>query len=311
MTQAPPESWTTRKLLAWMTQAFEDKGLDAPRRQAEMLLAHVLGTERLKLYMDPDRPAAPLERDTLRGLVKRALSNEPIQYLVGEEHFFGMRFKVDKRVLIPRPSTQTIVEAVLQHARKNPDAGSVRDSDAGAGILIADVCTGSGCIAAALARNLPGARVVATDLSEDALAVARENVLAHGLDDRVDLVQGYLLDALRAHPVAGRDRSLRYLCSNPPYVPDDEWPAVEPNVRDHEPTLALRGGPDGLDLVRPLIAEGPAFLEPGGLLLIEVAAARAEDARALAEAHPDLTNTRVLKDSDGLPRVVVGEKKPR
>src|SRR5690606_38963636 len=137
------------------------------------------------------------------------------------------------------PSTQTIVEAVLQHARKNPDAGSVRDSDAGAGILIADVCTGSGCIAAALARNLPGARVVATDLSEDALAVARENVLAHGLDDRVDLVQGHLLDALRAHPVAGRHRSLRYLCSNPPYVPDDEWPAVEPNVKDHEPVLAL------------------------------------------------------------------------
>ena len=308
MTQAPPESWTTRKLLAWMTGAFEDKGLDAPRRQAEMLLAHVLGTERLKLYMDPDRPAAPLERDTLRGLVKRALANEPIQYLVGEEHFFGMRFKVDKRVLIPRPSTQTIVEAVLQHARKNPDAGSVRDSDAGRGIMIADVCTGSGCIAAALAKHMPGARVVATDVSADALAVARENVEAHALSDRIDLVQGHLLDALRQHPAAGRNAALRYLCSNPPYVPDDEWGAVAPNVKDHEPTLALRGGPDGLDLVRPLIADGPAFLEPGGLLLIEVAAARADQARALAEAHPDLENVRVLKDSDALPRVVVGER---
>lgn len=308
MTQAPPESWTTRRLLAWMTKAFEDKGLDAPRRQAEMLLAHVLGTERLKLYMDPDRPAAPLERDTLRGLVKRALSDEPIQYLVGEEHFFGMTFKVDKRVLIPRPSTQTIVEAVLQHARKNPDSGSVRDSDAGSGILIADVCTGSGCIAAALARHLPGARVVATDISEDALAVARINIDAHRLSDRVDLVAGDGLDALRQHPAAGRDRSLRYLCSNPPYIPDNEWDAVEPNVKNHEPTLALRGGADGLDLVRKLIAGGPRFVEPGGLMLIEVAAARAEEARSLAEAHPDLHNARVLKDSDGLPRVIVAER---
>lgn len=312
MTQAPTpaaESWTTRKLLAWMTKAFEDKGLDAPRRQAEMLMAHVLGTERLRLYMDPDRPAAPLERDTLRGLVKRALANEPIQYLVGEEHFFAMTFKVDKRVLIPRPSTQTIVEAVLQHARKNPDAGAVRASDAGTGIMIADICTGSGCIAAALARHLPGARVVATDLSADALAVAKENIEHHGLSDRVDLLEGDLLDALRRHPAAGRKASLRYICSNPPYIPDDEWDAVEPNVKDHEPALALRGGPDGLDFVRPLIADAPAFLEPGGLLLIEVAAAKADETKELAASHPDLTNIRILKDADALPRVLVAERR--
>lgn len=308
MTQAPPESWTTRKLLAWMTKAFEDKGLDAPRRQAEMLMAHVLGCERLRLYMDPDRPAAPLERDTLRGLVKRALADEPIQYLVGEELFFGMRFKVDKRVLIPRPSTQTIVEAVLQHARKNPDAGSVRDSDAGSGIMIADVCTGSGCIAAALAKHLPGARVFATDVSPDALAVARENIEFHALSDRVDLLQGDLLDALASHPVAGRARSLHYICSNPPYIPDNEWDAVEPNVKNHEPALALRGGPDGMDLVRRLIADAPALIEPGGLILIEVAASRAEQALAQARSHPHLTNARVLKDSDGLPRVIVAER---
>jgi release factor glutamine methyltransferase len=308
MTQAPPESWTTRKLLAWMAKAFEDKGLDAPRRQAEMLMAHVIGCERLKLYMDPDRPAAPLERDTLRGLVKRALADEPIQYLVGEELFFGMRFKVDKRVLIPRPSTQTIVEAVLQHARKNPDAGALRESDAGTGIMIADICTGSGCIAAALAKHLPGARVVATDISADALAVAAINIEAHGLSDRVDLLKGDGLDALRTHPAAGRARSLHYLCSNPPYIPDDEWASVEPNVKDHEPTLALRGGPDGMDLVSRLIAGAPAFIEPGGLMLIEVADSRAERARSLAAAHPDLTNARVLKDSDGLPRVIVAER---
>lgn len=309
MSHAAQQSWTTRKLLTWMTQAFEGKDLDAPRRQAEMLLAHVIGSERLKLYMDPDRPAAPLELDTLRGLVKRALNNEPIQYLVGEEHFFGMTFKVDKRVLIPRPSTQTIVETVLQHSRKNPDAGSVRDSDAGSGILIADVCTGSGCIAAALAKNLPGARVVATDISRDALDVARDNIASHGLQDRVDLIEGDLLDALRSHPVAGRDGSLHYLCSNPPYIPDHEWDAVEPNVKDHEPEHALRAGPDGLDFVKRLIADGPAFIEPGGLLLIELAASHAKDALAMAQLHRDLSNERILKDSDGFDRVLVAQRR--
>ncbi len=291
-----------------MTRAFEGKDLDAPRRQAEMLLAHVIGSERLKLYMDPERPAAPLELDTLRGLVKRALNNEPIQYLVGEEHFFGMTFKVDKRVLIPRPSTQTIVETVLQHSRKNPDAGSVRDSDAGEGILIADVCTGSGCIAAALAKHLPGARVVATDISRDALDVATENVALHNLTERVDLIRGDLLEALRTHPVAGRDGSVRYLCSNPPYIPDHEWDAVEPNVKDHEPEHALRAGPDGLDFVKRLIADAPAFIESGGLLLIELAESHAGDALAMAQLHAHLDHERVLKDSDGFDRVLVAER---
>lgn len=308
MTEAPPQDWTTRKLLTWMTQAFEGKDLDAPRRQAEMLLAHVIGSERLKLYMDPDRPTAPLELDALRGLVKRALNNEPIQYLVGEEHFFGMTFKVDKRVLIPRPSTQTIVETVLQHSRKNPEAGSVRDSDAGSGILIADVCTGSGCIAAALAKHLPGARVVATDISPDALSVAKDNIESHKLQDRVDLVEGDLLDALRSHPVAGQDGSLHYLCSNPPYIPDHEWDAVEPNVKDHEPESALRAGAYGLDFVKRLISDGPAFVEPGGLLLIELAESHAKDALAMAQLHKELTSERILKDSDGFDRVLVAER---
>lgn len=309
MTEATKKDWTTRKLLTWMTQAFEGKDLDAPRRQAEMLLAHIVGCERLKLYMDPDRPAAPLELDTLRALVKRALSDEPIQYLIGEEQFFGMTFKVDRRVLIPRPSTQTIVETVLQHSRKNPDAGSVRDSDAGNGILIADVCTGSGCIAGALAKHLPGARVVATDISPEALDVAKINFEAHGLHDRVDLVEGDLLDALRTHPVAGQDASMHYLCSNPPYIPDHEWDAVEPNVKNHEPSLALRGGADGLDLVRRLVSDGPKFVESTGLLLIELAESHAQEALTLARSHENLINERVLKDSDGLDRVLVAERK--
>lgn len=306
----PPstQTWTTRGLLAWMNESFSKHDLDSPRRMAEMLLAHVIGVDRLKLYMDPDRPASPIERTQLRDLVKRALDHEPIQYLVGEESFFGMHFRVDPRVLIPRPSTQTIVEEVLQHARNNPDANALRESDAGTGILIADVCTGSGCIAAALAKHLPGARVIASDLSKDALACARENIEHHKLTDRVELLQGDLLDPIENHPIAGNDRSLSYLVSNPPYIPDHEWDSVEPNVKDHEPTTALRAGEDGLEFVRPLIERAPRLLKPSGLLLIEIATCTAQEVLGLARAHKSLASERIVKDSDGLDRVLIAQR---
>jgi release factor glutamine methyltransferase len=305
---AAPQTWTTRELLGWMTKAFEAKDLDSPRRMAEMLLAHIIGCDRLRLYMDNDRPASPIERETLRDLVRRALNHEPIQYLVGEESFFGMTFHVDKRVLIPRPSTQTLIDEVLNHARKNPDDRTLRESDAGVGMMIADVCTGSGCIAATLAKNLPGARVIATDLSEDALEVAQLNITRHHLDERVDLVQGNLLEPIFAHPVAGQKGALHYLCSNPPYIPDHEWDAVEPNVKDHEPTMALRASEDGMEFVTQLIEQGPELLRPGGMLAIEIAACNAAKSLALAIDHPMLTLERVAKDSDGFDRILIAER---
>lgn len=291
-----------------MNDAFVQKDLDSPRRMAEMLMAHVLGTERLKLYMDPDRPASPLELDTLRGLVKRALSHEPIQYLVGEESFFTMRFKVDRRVLIPRPSTQTIVEEILQHTRANLDDHTLRDSDAGRGIMIADICTGSGCIASALAKHLPGSRLIATDISQDALDCAKENIDTHGLTERVELLQGDLLDPILSHPVASSVGSFRYIASNPPYIPDNEWDAVEPNVKDHEPTLALRADDNGMEFVKLLIEHAPPLLASGGLLLIELATSRASEALEIAKAHPMLTKARIAKDSDGLDRVLIATR---
>lgn len=291
-----------------MTKAFEAKDLDSPRRMAEMLLAHIIGCDRLRLYMDTDRPATPIERETLRDLVRRALNHEPIQYLVGEESFFGMSFHVDKRVLIPRPSTQTLIDEVLNHARKNPDDRTLRASDAGVGMMIADVCTGSGCIAAALAKNLPGARLIASDKSADALEVAQINITRHNLDERVELVQGNLLEPIFAHPVAGQKGSLHYLCSNPPYIPDHEWGAVEPNVKDHEPTMALRANDDGMEFVKPLIERGPELLRKGGMLLIEIAACNAGASLALAREHPKLNRERIVKDSDGHDRVLIAER---
>lgn len=289
-----------------MAEAFRARGLDAPRLTAEILLAHVLGCPRLRLYMEADRPASPLERATLRNLVARALNHEPVQYLVGEAWFFGLPFHVDRRVMIPRPATETIVEYVLQHARVEPGFGG----RTGEGLLFADVCTGSGCIAVAILKNLPQARGIATDIAPEALEVARCNAQRHGVADRLDFLQGHLLDPLCLHPAAGRRGSLAYLVSNPPYISDREWPAVPPNVRLHEPTDALRGGPDGLEYIRPLVAQGPEFIRSGGVMLIEVAETSAATVLELARAHPALEHATILKDHEGLPRVVVARRRP-
>ena len=309
-TPTTPPTWTTRKLLQWMRDAFTKKGLDSPGLCSELLMAHVLGCERLKLYLDVDRPASDEERARLRDLVTRALNHEPVQYLVGTAWFFGLPISVDKRVLIPRPSTEVIVEHVLQHARATRGGhGSDAESPApDVPLLIADVCTGSGCIAIALAKRLPGARIIATDVSADALGVARGNAERHGVAERVDFAEGDLLKPVRAHPVAGSNGSLNYLVSNPPYVPDHEWHSVEPNVKDHEPHAALRGGSDGLAFVKPLIHEGPELLAPGGQILVEIAACTATEVLTLARANPLLTDPRMLHDHEGLPRVLVARR---
>ncbi|MCC6970006.1 MAG: peptide chain release factor N(5)-glutamine methyltransferase [Phycisphaerales bacterium] len=297
--------WTTRRLLSWMGEAFTKRGLDSPRLLAEMLVAHVLSCDRLKLYTDADRPASPLERESLRGLVGRALKHEPVQYLVGHAWFFGLQFHVDRRVLIPRPSTETIVEHVLQHARTQPGFGGPK----GEGALVADICTGSGCIAVALLKHLTGARAVATDLSRGALDVALENAKKHGVSERLDLLEGDLLSPLDEYPPAAQRSALHYLVSNPPYIPDHEWDAVEPNVKEHEPHSALRGGADGMDLVRPIVKDGPAHLRAGGLLLIEVAHAHAKDVLELARAQAMLEDARILRDHEGFDRVVSARRR--
>ena len=288
-----------------MTEAFEQRGIDSPRLSAEILLSHVLRCERLRLYMEVDRPASSQEREALRALVSRALTHEPIQYLTGEAWFFGLPFAVDRRVLIPRPSTETIVEHVLQHQR-SADATA---SATGEGLVIADICTGSGCIAVALASRLREAKLIATDNSTDALAVARGNAVRHQVAERIVFAQGDLLEPLRERLAATGRADVDVLVSNPPYIPDHEWPNVAPNVKDHEPTSALRGGEDGLEFVRPLLAEGPDLLRTGGKLLIEVAASTASQAAAKAEANERLTDVRVIRDVDQLPRVIVARRR--
>ncbi|MCI0363715.1 MAG: peptide chain release factor N(5)-glutamine methyltransferase [Phycisphaerales bacterium] len=312
---APPEPWTTRRLLKWLTDHFTAKSIDSPRVVAEMLLAHVLNCERLRLYMETDRPASPAELATLRELAARAANHEPVQYLVGHTWFFGRQFQVNRSTLIPRPCTETLVEHIIHWLRL-----SFRGPGHAPGIpgnpLIADIGTGTGCIAISLAAQVPSARIIATDISQQALELARSNAQRHNVIDRIDFRLGDglapLRDGIPGIPGVPADgipgERFDVICSNPPYISDAEWPDVPANVKDYEPASALRGGPDGLDIIRPLIAHAPDLLAPGGLLAIEIAHTQYRPAPALAAANAQLRNATVLKDHENLWRVLVAER---
>ncbi len=289
---AKPEVWTTRRLLDWTTSYFQRHELDAPRLSAEMLLAHVLEVDRLRLYMDPERPANDLERAAYRDLVERAIAPEPVDYLVGKSHFFSMLLDVTPDVLIPRPSTETLVEHVVQHARRTPGFH---------GPVIADIGTGSGAIAIALAKHVKESRVIATDISPAALDVARKNAERQGVVDRIDFREGDLLSALRGTRV-------RYLVSNPPYISDAEWEDVASNVKDHEPVTALRAGTEGLDVLRPLIEQATSNLDTPGQLVFEIAASQKQAVLDLVAQAGGLSNAHVLADHEALPRVLVADR---
>lgn len=288
--------WTSRRLLEWMAKHLEAKGIDSPRLTGELLLAHVLNCERLRLYMEVDRPASPRELAALRDGVRRVAAHEPVQYVIGEGWFFARAFTVSRLTLIPRPSTESLVECVVADARE-------RGGDA---FRIADIGTGTGCLAITLAAELPNAMIVATDLDEETIDLARTNARRHNVLDRIEFRVGSLFAPLSR--AAGAEQ-FDYVCSNPPYIPDHEWPDVPPNVRDHEPALALRGGADGLDVIRPLIAGAADHLRPGGRLVLEIAHCHHDLVIELVERADGLSNPRVLTDHEGLWRVLVAEGK--
>ncbi len=287
-------TWTTRRLLEWMTGHFQTRGIDSPRVVAEMLLAHVIGCDRMRLYMEVDRPAEQPELTSLRELVARAARHEPAQYLVGHAWFFARQFEVTRSVLIPRPSTETLVEHVIQWCRSESGCGEP---------LIADIGTGCGCIAVSLAIDLKTARVVATDLDEAAIAVARRNAAAHGVEDRIEFRTGAGVGPL--------DGTYDVVCSNPPYISDGQWLEVAPNVKEYEPQRALRGGADGLAVIRSIIAGAGPLLRPGGRLVMEIADSHRDEVHGLVMATGVLVNPVFHRDHEGLWRVLVAGLAPR
>jgi release factor glutamine methyltransferase len=284
-----------------MTEHLEARGVDAPRVVAEMLLAHVLGCERLRIYMEPERPAAASELDALRALVRRAAQHEPVQYLAGRASFYGREILVDRSTLIPQPCTEDLVAAVIAWARAQPGGGD-------APRRVADVGTGSGCIAISIALELPGASIVASDVVPAALDLARRNAERFAVADRIDFAGGPLLEPLLARVGAG---GFDAIVSNPPYVPDSDWTGglVQRSVKEWVPPAATRGGPDGLDCVRPLILGAGPLLAPGGLLAIEIASSQRDAVLAIASGAKDLTGAKVDKDYEGLWRVFTATKR--
>jgi release factor glutamine methyltransferase len=289
--------WTVRRLLEWTTGFFTRKGVDAPRLSAELLLAHVLDYPRIKLYTDYERPLTEKELADYRALVQRAGEHEPIAYLTGRAWFFNLEFEVTPAVLIPRPDTETLVENVLQLARNAPGFEAPR---------VLDLCTGSGCIAVAVASRLKNATVLATDISADAVAVASRNVERLSVADRVAVEQGDLYDPLSRVP---DPQPFNLILANPPYIPTGEIEKLDRNVRDYEPVQALDGGIDGLVVHRRILEGAAERVVPGGRIYLEIQFDQGPTVVDLASAHAEFEDVRILKDHAGNPRVVTARRK--
>lgn len=263
------------------------------RRDAETLLAHIAGRDRAWLLAHMDDDLSPEHRALLESFTSRRTSGEPLQHITGSQEFFGLSFKVSPDVLIPRPETEHLVEAVLDWAHRQSDA----EPESGSHLRIADVGTGSGAIAVALASVLEGASVTAIDISPAALAIAHLNAAQHHVDQRIAFVQGDLLA-----PFADKPSNLDVVASNPPYVALAERDTLAPEVRDHEPDLALYAGPDGLAMYRRLIPQAHAALRPGGLLALEIGYGQRE---ALADLLSGWQMVEFIEDYARIPRIAL------
>lgn len=290
------DSWTVKRLLEWTSAFFTRKEVDSPRLSAELLLAHVLKIERIRLYTDYERPLQDEELVTYRELVRRAGEHEPIAYLTGKAHFFDLELDIVAPVLIPRPDTETLVENVLQFVKHAPGFESPR---------IADLCTGSGCIALALAKHIPQAHVAAVDIDPKAIELTKQNVHKLGLGDRVTVMLGNLFEPLSQMVDPG---PFHLIVSNPPYIPSAEIAKLDRNVRDFESRLALDGGVDGLAYHRRLLAGAAERLLPGGRLYMEIAFDQGEKVMALAMVQAGLSDAKLLRDYGGKDRVLVANK---
>lgn len=276
-------TWTIRELLQWATEDFSSRGVESPRLDAELLVAHALRLDRVGLYLDLNRPLLEEERAAIRPLVARRRGREPVAYILGHKDFYGRRFSVTPQVLIPRPDTETLVEHAL-------DCIPI---DAPCNVL--DVGTGSGAIAITIAAERPLARVHATDKSASALAVAVGNAEAHGVATRVRFEHTDLVAAGARYDV---------IVSNPPYVSSGELATLQAEVRSYEPTMALDGGQDGLDVVRALLRAAESVTQAGAQLLVEVGLGQAAEVMRLAASKAAWREVTVYRDLNRVDRVV-------
>ena len=285
-----PETWTILKLLKWTTAYFDSHDIEQPRVDAEVLLAHTLGVGRVDLYVNYDRPLVRRELDVFRGLIQRRVRREPVAYIVGEREFWSLPLKVTPHVLIPRPETETLVEAALEIIPSDPAPTPWR---------ILDLGTGSGAVVLALASERPGHDFFAVDSSDKALAVARDNARRHGLDQCITWLRGDWFNVGGA-----RIGCFEVIVSNPPYICRDELEGLPPEISRFEPRGALDGGPDGLDAIRLIVREASQHLVPGGRLFFEIGHDQWPLVRELIRGSGDYDGWDVARDYGGHERVV-------
>jgi len=277
------EIWTVLKILTWTKEYLAGKGVDNARLESEWLLSALLGLDRVGLYVNFDKPLSESELAAYRLMVVRRARREPLQYILGTQEFMGLEFETTPAALIPRHDTETLVEEAIKRGR-----GVNR---------ILDIGVGSGCIAVALAMNLPDARVYGVDQSAPALELAARNAEKHGV--AVTLVQGSLFEPFN-------DTRFDLIVANPPYIPTAEIASLQPEVREYEPMDALDGGVDGLDFFRSIIPAAPDHLSPGAWLLFEAGIGQAESVLGLFAGTGRFEDLFTAKDSAGIERVVGG-----
>ncbi|VBB06543.1 n-6 adenine-specific dna methylases signature [Lucifera butyrica] len=279
------EQWTIGSILTWTGQYFREKGISNPRLDAEVLLSHILGKSRLHLYVNFDQPLEARELAAFREVVKKRAQRVPVAYITGYKEFMGLDFIVNPHVLIPRPDTEILAEYAASRLAQTVNP------------CIADIGTGSGAILISLLHKLAAAAGIAVDISGDALKVAQQNAVRHGVESRLQCKQGDLFA-----PLDGQ--TFDAVVANPPYIVAAEVDNLEPEVRC-EPHLALSGGKDGLDFYRRIIKDGAACLKPQGFMALEVGMGQARPVADLAAQSPRLRMTEILKDYGGIERVVI------
>jgi release factor glutamine methyltransferase len=297
---------TAGNLLQWAVSYVQENYLKGEpdkitcRLEAEILLAHVLKLSRTKLLAELGQGVAGDRAEGFRRLVKRRAGGYPLQYLTGVQNFMSLDFVVAEGVLIPRNDTEVLVEQAIELLKKMELPV----------LLVADICTGSGAIGLSIAHYVPNAWMFLTDISDKAIAIATENRNRLGLENRVAMVEGELLEPLEQWVVsAGAEARLDMIVSNPPYISTEGWQLVEPGVVEYEPRLALDGGADGLVFYRQLIPGVLPFLKPGGYLLLEIGYDQGDAVQSLFQQAGAYEAIRVVKDYGGRDRVVMGRKK--
>lgn len=281
------------EVIAEARRLLERAGIESAGQEALWIVEHALRLSTHHVVTDRDRVLSPAELVAVRGLVKRRVAREPLQYILGTQEFFGLEFDVNQAVLIPRPETELLVEYVTQRISAEREA------------TVVDVCTGSGCIAVALARLRPRARVIATDLSNLSLNVARQNAVRHAVGERITWLEGDLLGALAGQEL---EEQVDVIVSNPPYITETEWLALQPEVRLFEPRVALVAGPQGTELHERLLREADRYLSPTGALIMEIGAGQAPAMRRIIERMAEYRFHRLIYDEAGIERVVIVER---